>query len=479
MQDVKLYLVGIAGIVRNDNTGVLSGGHSIDIASDTNLQATGPVNLIGNTLNLNYDNNDLQLAGGALQIKDSGVDHGSLSGLPDNDHPQYPLALIFAGLYNRNRIDKWQQKGKVNAVDRYTLQTPTALAVYLHNKLFYINAIIDYDLSAAASWDTLIPNDYTVAANRAGKDFYIYACESSGPIPRILLSDNTTSPVGYTTITSRLIGGFHCLCVSVGAIGGHPLTNFLAGDLLPDSIWDYNHRPVCSPAGMVYSETTGIWVDIYLASGIDINTKSVNGGVISDIRNWMDFVDDGGAVKKRLLNDFEFQLIAEGSNQTTNIAGGADPVTTSGHTDTAGRRMISNIGCEDCCGVMQQWLLDQMYRNGASGSHSHNQTIKYKAIATGSPVFKDQAEILFNAVNGSVADEIVTSSNTDPVPPYIMVAMPGGKGSIYRQLEGDTKLCAGGNWGSGVDAGSRSHLCFLTRETGGGYLGARFASESI
>jgi len=72
----------------------------------------------------------------------------------------------------------------------------------------------------------------------------------------------------------------------------------------------------------------------------------------------MDFVDDFGAVKKTLLGDDEFQLIAAGSNEETNITGSADPVTTGGHSDTVGRRMISNIGCEDCAGAMRQWLRD-------------------------------------------------------------------------------------------------------------------------
>ncbi len=51
----------------------------------------------------------------------------------------------------------------------------------------------------------------------------------------------------------------------------------------------------------------------------------------------------------------EFVAASLGANQGTNITGSADPGTTGGHTDTAGRRMISNVGCEDCCGVLFQW----------------------------------------------------------------------------------------------------------------------------
>ena len=70
----------------------------------------------------------------------------------------------------------------------------------------------------------------------------------------------------------------------------------------------------------------------------------MNVGEISDGRKWLDFVDDFAAIGCRMPDDDEFQRIAAGSNEETNIARSADPVTTGGHSDTAGRRMISNIG---------------------------------------------------------------------------------------------------------------------------------------
>ncbi|MEW6118436.1 MAG: hypothetical protein AB1553_16310, partial [Nitrospirota bacterium] len=258
---------------------------------------------------------------------------------------------------------KWSQKGTSVAADRYTLRSPNVMSVNINNVGYALTAQTDIDLSVAANWDTTTPTDYTVAANRAGKDFYVYACQpGSGTVPTLKLSANSTVPSGYTADNSRKIGGFHCLCVAVGTISGHTLTGFVAGDILPASIWDLKHKPkFANPEGMVFSQAANLWVDIYLASGTGTNTKSAYGATISDTRNWMDFVDDGGAVSKRLLTDTEFQLIAAGSNEETNITGSADPVTAGGHSDTAARRMISNIGCEDCCGVMWQWLLDQTY----------------------------------------------------------------------------------------------------------------------
>jgi len=218
-----------------------------------------------------------------------------------------------------------------------------------------LTAQAEIDLSSSANWDSVSP-DYRTAANRAGKDFYIYACvPGSGSSPKIILSANSTTPSGYTSSNSRKIGGFHGLCVAVGTISGHTLTGFVAGDVLPASIWDLNFKPkFANPEGMVYSDGINKWVDIYLASGTGSSTTSVYGGTISDTRNWMDFVDDGAAVKKRMLDDGEFQAVAAGSNEGTNITGSADPGTSGGHSDTASRRMISNIGCEDCAGVEWQ-----------------------------------------------------------------------------------------------------------------------------
>ena len=274
-------------------------------------------------------------------------------------------------------------------------------------------------LDTEASWDA---STYATPANRVGKDFYVYATADG-----LILSSNATYPTGYTAATSRKIGGFHCLCVNVGTISGHPLSGFLAGDILPASCWDLQHRPLCSPEGMVWSEAAGIWVDIYLQSGTGASTKSVNGGTITDNRDWMDFVDDLGAVGKRLLDDGEFQKIAEGCNQETNIAGSADPGTTTGHTDTAGRRMISNIGCEDCAGVMYQWLLDQSYR-----------------VGTGTA--------------------------------WNWYDLPGAKGSLYNYStigDADVKLVAGGYWAVGASCGSRCRYAYYFRWIVGSNVGAR------
>ncbi len=370
------------------------------------------------------------------------------------------------GYYNRNRM--WKNKGSDTAANRRTLVSPSHMLVNIGGAgahAYELAAALNMDLNESWVWDTQTPDDYTVAANRAGKDFYIYALlPGSGFSPILVLSAATTYPAGYSAADSRKIGGFHCECADVGTISGHPLTGYLAGDIIPRSCWDLSHRSAGAQAGMVWAGKTDfdtvvgpkIWVAIYLASGTGSSTASVNGGTISDTRDWMSFVDDFAAIGCRMLEDDEFQAIAAGSNEETNIAGSADPVTAGGHRDTASRRMISNIGCEDCCGVMNQWLRTQSYRFDGAANHTH------QVVVSGDP-------------------ETVASGNPsgDVAPAFAYYDLPGAKGSLYKQgTYGDVKLLAGGSWSGVAGAGSRCREAGSWRWCSAAAIGGRACAES-
>jgi hypothetical protein len=339
-----------------------------------------------------------------------------------------PVVAALPAHYERDIL--WAQKSG----SRTVLQTPNRLTVNVNNVGYALTAQADINLATAANWDTITPTDYTAAAARAGKDFYVYACTPvSGTVPKLVLSANSTVPSGYDAATSRKLGGFHCLCVAVGTISGHTLTGYVAGDILPASVWDLKHRPVSSPEGMVYVDQLGLWVDIYLQSGTGATTASAYGGTITDTRTWMDHVDDLATVKKRMLDDGEFQVCAEGSNQETNITGSADPGTTGGHVDTASRRMVSNFGLEDCCGVVAQWLRDQSYQ--------HPSTVAFNWYDLGS------------------------------------------KGSLYNQggTDGtaDVKLLAGGYWTDAATCGSRARSARHYRWLANANIGCRGKSYGV
>jgi hypothetical protein len=270
------------------------------------------------------------------------------------------------------------------AADRCILAMPATLGVTIDGVWRQAASPANIDLSLAASWDD---STYATAANRAGKDFYVYACVSGDALV-FLCSANATYPTGYSASTSRKIGGFHCLCLSVGTISGHALTGYATGDILPASVWDLKHRPICDPEGMVYVEGLRKWADIYLASVSGGKLVSAHGGTIADgasatAFDWYDFCEWFGAVGKRLPTQMEFIALSTGSNQGTTIYAAADPVTTGGHSDTASRRMISNAGCEDCCGAVWQRLIEAGGPYNTTGAFVDQATSRSTQIGQG------------------------------------------------------------------------------------------------
>lgn len=281
-----------------------------------------------------------------------------------------------------------------------------------------------------AAVDVDVDTDMDTGVVAAGTDYYVYAC-TDGSTLSFKISANSTNPSGFDVNHSRKIGGFHTLCTSVGTISGHTLTGYVLKNILPQSVWCLKHRAkTLVNVGMVYDSAIQKWVDIYLASGTGTGTTSVNGGTISDTRTWLDFVDDGHAVGKRLLTDHEFMSIAAGSNEETNISTSADPVTTGGHSDTASRRMISNIGCEDCCGASYQWLQDQSSMYSADGAGWYD--------------------------------------------------LPGSYGQLYRPANtNDVALFAAGTWSDAAHSGSCCRLAAYSRWFAITHLGARFVAEPL
>jgi hypothetical protein len=351
--------------------------------------------------------------------------------------------------------------------------------------------------------------DDTVASNRAGQDFYIYSCVGTSVVPDLVVSRNSTIPEGYTALTSRKIGGFHCLCASTGALYStwvtgtayglgatviptvangleyrcisahtsgtqptwpittgtvdssgkwvceslHPLNNYLTGDILPSTVWDLKRKSSSgSNVGLAYIAPLDDWWAIYLASGTATAPVSVYGATILDTIDWNNSVDAGRAVGMRLPRDAEFQIAASLSNEQTNIYGSADPVTTGGHVDTAGRRMISAYGLEDCLGVMYQWLDEQSYRFDGATAHTH--------------VIAGSAPTTSNAASADVA------------PAWAWYDLPGDKGQLYRQgTYGDIKMLAGGNWYISV-CGSRCRSLYHHRWTVSSDFGFRLVARS-
>lgn len=282
-----------------------------------------------------------------------------------------------------------------------------------------------------------------------GKDVYIYACASSTTEPDFVLSLNSTIPSGYTAETSRKIGGFHCLCADVGTIEGHTLSGYLKGYILPLSVWDLLHRPVSDSEGMVYIKEINKWVDIYLCSWSGNSLESKFGAVICDGSSATKFHGECFSeqlrlISKRPLFRNEFATVAKGSNENTSIQNSTDPNTTGGHIDTAGRRMISNYGLEDCCGVLWQWGEDLFDCSSAAG------------------------------ISWSIGNFYLSNYSWQSKPVYNSVYDSQTYGSCFGLLR---RVILGADWGDGASCGSRSASCRYFSSYGNSDCSSRGASE--
>lgn len=295
----------------------------------------------------------------------------------------------------------------------------------------YESAATTLNLASSSSWDA---STYATAANRAGKDFYIYACQpSSGDAPKFILSANSTVPTGYTATTSRKIGGFHCLCLSVGTISGHTLSGYVTGDILPASAWDLLHRCKGENEGMVYDEDNDVWLGIYLLSYSNSKAASVYGGTVLDGESspkthglW--FTETLAKQKMRLPYLHEYFTALKGCQECVAISGSKDWGTTGGHVYTNNVRCISNIGLEDPTGFMWQW--------------SNN----------------------YGMAGGSGWSTTTYDSNVDSK------SYGGSYGSLWLPR-------VGGRWDDGSNCGSRSVGGSHVAASRSAYSGARCASE--
>lgn len=318
-------------------------------------------------------------------------------------------------LYNQLYLPRY------NLYIRSALPTSAKTSITINPMALTINGstydLIDaktLSLNDSSSWDS---STYATAANRAGKDFYIYACQpTSGTSPNIILSANGTVPTGYTALTSRKIGGFHCECLHVGTVtDGNPMNGYATGDIIPYSIWDLKHRPKCSPEGMVYVKPLNVWISIYLMSWDGSKLVSTYNGVQADgasakAFSGTEFAEYLARANMRLPKYDEYVIFAKGIEECVNVKGSADVNTTGGHYTTNSKRIVSNYGIEDCAGVIWQWLSD---------------------------VFGSDFAISWN-----------TSSNRDA---------RNTRGDCYGG--GLRRALAGGRWGDGANCGSRaSHV---------------------
>ena len=444
--------------------------------------------------------------------------------------PKYPPNWYFADIsFYQNAYAKVLAGLTPTASDRYTLMTPNAMQIDVGSgttlEQYSLQSI---DLSVATNWDTVSPTNYTTAANRKGLDFYIYVViPTAGSVPQILLSASSTIPTGYTTLTSRLLGGFHCFCASnsvpanwatsqsyivgktvvpsTGDVGywyrcvaahtsgteptwtttvgntnyytgttvgwicenAHTLANYVAGDILPQSVWDLKHRSAATYGniGQVYNSETNEWSGVYLTSGTYVAPTIVYAGTILVSTDWNQSMSAARYLGMKLPSDYGFQSLAAGSNQLTSINGAAapSPFTSIEYSDNTARRMVSNIGCESCCGLVDQWLDEQSFRFDAPTAHTHT----------------------ISNVTGSAASYVSNAASADVAPAWAWdTSVTGHRGHLMKQgTYGDIKMTGGGSYYAtdtpAVDCGTRSRRLDRYRWYSSTKLGFRLVAKNI
>ena len=364
----------------------------------------------------------------------------TLVGMSGTVGKNYPLA---SKEYVDNEINKvgdivvgsisWYQRDSMFTTAKRSVTVSAGTQVTINGK-FYV---------------TETPKTVSLPSVGNGKDVYLYACESSTREPTFVISANSTVPDGYNAQNSRKIGGFHTLCANVGNIGGHSLSGYVAGDIIPYSAWDLKHRPVSEVEGMVWVAPINKWVQIYLPSWSGSKLVSRFNGVIVDggsshKLNGEGFAYEAGLANCQLISRDEFMIAMRGVPEGVNIQGNNDPNTTGGHVATNGQRIISNYGIEDGVGVIWQWSRDcAEFYPGAVWDNKNFYLNEY-----------------------SWQETSVYNSEFDTVK----------RGSCFGFLR---RFHLGASWDDGANSGSRSVLCNNFSSYGWARDSARLVSEPL
>lgn len=211
-----------------------------------------------------------------------------------------------------------------------------------------------------------------------GKDYSIFLVPDEELGIAIKISLNKTAPIGYTPENTRRIGGFHTECVNVGDIADHPLSGWLAGDIIPSSVWTLWHKPaIASPSGMYYHKKLDGWRPIYVQSGTMENTTFEYNATVTRSRSGWDHEVDLGLVGLEFPTSTQFTIASLGVQPLKAVMGKAESSCTKagGWQDETGRRMVTNEGEESTCGGLWEILRDFSASGGSGWNTSGANTL--------------------------------------------------------------------------------------------------------
>lgn len=212
-----------------------------------------------------------------------------------------------------------------------------------------------------------------------GKDYSIFLVPDEDTGIAIKISLNKTAPVGYNAYDTRRIGGFHTECVNVGTIStNHPMNGWLAGDIIPSSVWTLWHKPaIASPSGMYYHKKLDGWRPIYVQSGTLENTVFEYGATVTRSRSGWDHEVDLGLVGLEFPTSTQFTIASLGVIPLRAVRGQAESSCTiaGGWYNQDNVRMVTEEGEESTCGGLWEILRDFAAVGGSNWSTSGANTI--------------------------------------------------------------------------------------------------------
>ena len=265
-------------------------------------------------------------------------------------------------------------KSDVNQFIKYE-STETRRSLRFKGNTF-IKLITETDTRHFVLWNDLVINveDYldTGSALINGKDYSIFLVPDGEKNVAIKISLNKTAPVGYDTVNTRRIGGFHTECADVGIVqDGNKMNNWLAGDIIPNSVWTLWHKPlIASPSGARYVPERDAWKTIYRQSGTLKNTVFEYGATLTRSRSAWDHELDLGLVGWEFPMSIDFTISELGIVPLKAVAGKAESSCTKagGWKNENNIRLTTSGGDESTCGGL--WTILQEY--GPCGGQGWN-----------------------------------------------------------------------------------------------------------
>lgn len=306
--------------------------------------------------------------------------------------PNTPLELIdkvneLITNYNYFSLEDITKNKFVAATDRRKIKIAAGTFLKLEvastgTTLWYTN-LEDLELNV----ESLLDSGSTL---QPGKNYALYLVpNTAGDGVDLKVSLNQTAPNGYTTGDTRRIAGWHTMCRDVGTISwytNHPLSGWLAGDIIPTSVWTLFHRPYASPAaGVIYVENNGkpFWRTIYDHSGTLTGTNFEYGGTITRSRTFYGHMQDMQAVGFSLPDYEQCAVSGIGCEALKAVSGKAESsiITAGGHLNESNHRITSVVGAEDCCGCTWKITKDLTCAGGSEWSTDASVSVhQYGAI---------------------------------------------------------------------------------------------------